>query len=186
MHYLIYSQKETDASGEPTFWSNENGWSNRSGATVFDSDLTTPESLTMPMPDGVVLSVDAVDVLDFIHVCGRRQAITEGVLVDITSRFPAEANLFKHPVAFTEALWSMVERATNPANGLHNDITGVIWDILFMATQKIKRTDGSASEYLFDVIISGLGENAEQQLKIVIGPDDNLAPCLTVMLPCED
>lgn len=186
MQYLIYSQKESDASGEPSFWANENGWSNRDGATVFDSEDIAPETLTMPMPDGVVLLVDAVDSSGFIHVCGRRQAIEEGALVDITSKYPEEAKLFKYPVAFTEALWAKIERATNPANGSHNDITGIIWDILFMALHKIKRTDGTASEYLFDVIITGLGEKAEQQLKIVVGPDDNLAPCITVMLPLED
>ena len=45
---------------------------------------------------------------DLIFSYTRKQAIEDGVLVDLTSKFPKDTRLFKYPVACTSAIWSIV------------------------------------------------------------------------------
>jgi len=118
-----------------------------------------------------------------IHSYTRADAIADGVLVDLSGRYPEEAGqLYKWPVACTAAVWALVEAAV--AYGLGNDYDGVVWDILWMSQKFIiKRIDDY--QHLFEVSITGTGAARHRVLKIVSHPGDDGLPVLTIMLPEE-
>lgn len=122
---------------------------------------------------------------EVIHTYTRQQAIADGVLVDLTKMCPdVTSQLYKCPVACTAAVWAIVEAAVNNQR-YGNDYSGVIWDILWMSQRGIiKRLDDT--QHLFQVIITGAGDEKYHTLKIVCHPGDNFEPVLTIMLPHED
>jgi hypothetical protein len=63
---------------------------------------------------------------DLIHSYGRRQAIKDGVLIDVTTT--AKEVGFCFPVAVTAALWSQYVRVPDAVEG--QDEAGRLWDIL--------------------------------------------------------
>ncbi|QOX80871.1 hypothetical protein FY034_17770 (plasmid) [Trichlorobacter lovleyi] len=180
MKYLIYSQQETDSFGKKSFWSNEFGWTGRDEATVYDSDDVPPESMFMPIPDGVVVSVEQADSCGYMVVYGRRTAIADGVLLDLSTEYPEEAKLFACPVACTESVWNLVAGAGADRESLK----GVVWDLLWMASLAAKKSP-EAAVVVFDVILP-VPVRVSRTLKMMVGPDDNLARCITIMLPHED
>ncbi len=112
----------------------------------------------------------------------RKQAISDGVLVDLSARCPDVCKqCFKHPVACTAAVYVIVDKAvTNPK--AHNDLDGVVFDLLWMACHG--RVVGSTSN--FQCIITGVGRQRTFSFKAVCGPGDDAEPVLTIMLPDED
>ena len=121
---------------------------------------------------------------DVIHTYSRKEAISDGVLVDLSINFPEAGRLFKHPVACTSAVWALVEAAAENTR-LHNTAAGIVWDLLYMSingvTQRI-----SDSEHLFCVAIPGAGPHRNYILKANCGPSDDASPCITIMLEHED
>lgn len=116
---------------------------------------------------------------DIIYSYTRKQAIHDGVLIDITT-MAAEAG-FKVPVAITAALYSEYIRADVSGQ----DTNGRLWDVLFMLSIAARKSD--KSETFFDVIFQ-ISENKKEtvRLKAVIGPGDEAEPVLTIMLENED
>jgi hypothetical protein len=131
---------------------------------------------------------------DIISVYTREQAIEDGLLVDV-SELAAEAG-FVWPVAITLALHHEIKNI--PPSQSHQDYTGRLWDVLWMAHFKISRMtkqEERDGQCLYRLIMHHLapdrsGRNRMFQyitLKIVQsyeGPDGG--PCLTIMLPDED
>jgi uncharacterized protein DUF6573 len=126
---------------------------------------------------------------DLISVYTRRQAIADGVLVDASAGdlAPVTRQHFRVPVAMTAAVYGILERAV--ASPRHeNDHRGVWHDVCSVLRSAISRrpAEGSGPELLFRVIITGAGRSRYWTFKAVMGPDDEGAPCLTIMLPEED
>jgi hypothetical protein len=115
---------------------------------------------------------------DIISTYSRAQAISDGVLVDITTNYPNEARLFKFPVAFTQAVFGLVEAV---AKDNHDHQATVIWDILFMSIN-FKSRILSESEHLFLVSIGG----RDITLKVICSGGDNGEPVLTFLTKFED
>lgn len=114
----------------------------------------------------------------------RKQAIEDGVLIDLTEIAPAiQAEHYKYPVALTAAAWAIVQRALEN-DKVVNDIDGIIHDVLWMSRAAGREVDPSTR--LFQVIIAGSGPIDLHTFKIVCGPGDNAEPVLTIMLPDED
>ncbi len=141
-------------------------------------DLTTRlvelalASGTDPEPDWEVL--DAYS---------RADAITDGVLVD-ASKLAKEAG-FRYPVALTSAAWATC--VSIPAGVPGQDETGRLWDVLAMLRHAGRAAGPDVSTVRFDVLVLNDQTTPKPvRLKAVCGPDDDLAPCLTVMLPDED
>jgi hypothetical protein len=121
---------------------------------------------------------------EVIYQYTRAQAIADGVLIDLSAIHPALCRAhYKHPVACTAAVWSLIQQAIGcPA--LHNDLEGVIHDILWMSRKcSIALND---HDQLFRVIITGTGKTRNHRLKIHCGPGDDAEPVLTVMMREED
>lgn len=94
----------------------------------------------------------------------RAQAIEDGVLVDITSQ--ARRNLFVYPVAMTSALW-----------GRCQGVEGV-GQLLKDLHREIKRSAAGGDQLQF--VALGI------TIKCVVGPGDDPAPVITLMLENED
>ena len=94
----------------------------------------------------------------------RAQAIADGVLVDITEQ--AKRIRFVYPVAMTSALWGSckgVEGVAQMLNDLHREI---------------KRSESGGDQLKF--VAFGI------MIKCVVGPGDDPAPVITLMLENED
>jgi hypothetical protein len=121
--------------------------------------------------------------LKVIYSYSRKQALEDGVLVDLNQYIPVAESGYKYSVACTAGVWAIVDKAVKNQKYL-NDYAGVIWDILHMSRYgKIKDW---AQGCLFQVIITGAGQKKIYTLKIECGPGDVGEPVLTIMLPEED
>lgn len=118
-----------------------------------------------------------------IHSYTRREAISDGVLIDVSET--AQEAGFRFPVALTHAAW--VTCVSVPDGIACQDEAGRLWDVLTMLRHACRSAGRERSTLYFDVLVLN-DENGPMpvRLKCVCGPDDDLAPCLTVMLPEED
>lgn len=113
----------------------------------------------------------------------RAQAVADGVLIDVTAK---EAG-FVLPVAVTAAVWAEYIKVPDGVEG--QDEAGRLWDLLTMLRSAIRRDASGGPELLFQ--LHERNDNAEGEsplvtLKAMCGPDDDLSPCITVLLPEED
>lgn len=114
----------------------------------------------------------------------RARAIEDGVLVDLSAVAGEVCGQhFKHPVACTDAVWTIIERAVANKRW-HNDVNGIVHDLLWMSRKAGRSLD--ASTRLFPCTIKGAGRTSNYTFKIVCGPGDDAEPVLTIMLPSED
>ena len=120
----------------------------------------------------------------------RAQAIDDGVLIDVGDM--AQEAGFKLPVAMTTAAWAdcVDWSADDSDRQVHQDQSGRLWDVLFMASHAIRTHTGQASRLpftLYRVPRDGCARKSElTQLKVVIGPGDRGEPVITILLPNED
>ena len=114
----------------------------------------------------------------------RRQAIDDGVLVDLTDW--AKETGFVAPVAVTRSVWDQWIVPPKGTEDFGQSERGRAHDMLWMAYLAI-RGAGSGQEVQFDVLF--LDGNQKQQtvtLKLVAGPGDQGELVITLMLPDED
>ena len=128
----------------------------------------------------------------------RKQAIEDGVLVDVT-KTAMEASI-KFPTALTQAVYEQYVVVSPEMKG-EQDESGRLWDILWMFSCAVRggRIDGAQGS--FELIVAKPDGNDWQsnenpfegdrkrrlvKLKAVCGPDDHGAACITIMRPEED
>lgn len=120
----------------------------------------------------------------------RAQAIEDGVLIDAGSM--AQEAGFKWPVAITADAWaeSVAWSEDDSEKQIHHDLSGRLWDVLFMASHAIRSRSGSGDRLLFQlyrVPRDGRSTKAElTTLKLIVGPGDQGEPVITILLPDED
>jgi len=114
---------------------------------------------------------------EVIYAYTRKQAIEDGVLVDLT-QFETIRQHWKLHFACTDSVWAAIEDAVHQHG---HDFEGVLHDICTMAKIAINKSRGTDT-LLFTVIIG----DAHKNLKRHIGPGDDPTPVLTLMLPHED
>ena len=133
---------------------------------------------------------------DLIDVYTRKQAIEDGVLVQLSGpgyegdawvpEMVAELG-FKFPVAITATAFAQYVDLTPAAKRACNDIQGRLWDVLYMLRLAIGRCPVKTDTIYFDVYC--VVKRVKPQLvrlKSVCGPGDDAEPVLTIMLPNED
>lgn len=120
-----------------------------------------------------------------IHIYTRAQAIEDGVLCDLMQDAMESVcrQHYKHPVACTSAVFDIMQKAVENQKYC-NDYAGILHDMLWMS-RTYKRTIDE-NTVIFRVIIKGSGRKSVFDFKMVCGPDDTGATCLTIMLPNED
>ena len=113
--------------------------------------------------------------MDLIYSYSRKQALEDGVLIDVTA-LATEAG-FQVPVAITQELHSTYIKTNLP----DQDEQGRLWDTLFLLSLSAKGSPNSV--ILYDVIFR-MDDGSDQTITLrgVIGPNDDGSACVTVML----
>lgn len=125
---------------------------------------------------------------EVIHSYTRAQALSDGVLVDI-SETAREAG-FRFPVAVTSAVWSDCIEWTDKDNKRQKtcqDQAGRLWDVVWMASRATRMGGNLLYFDMFRVPRGGRARAPQRvKLKMTIGPGDNGEPVITIMQPSED
>ncbi len=130
---------------------------------------------------------------DVVHTYSRRQALADGVLVEVPAHTAAEAGI-RLPLAITAAAWAdtvawdaTVEQGKASDTG--QDEQGRLWDVLTMAAHGMRRHPGG-DRTVFEVLrVHATGRGVRPRttrLRLVVGPGDTTQPVLTILLPHED
>lgn len=101
-----------------------------------------------------------------IYSYTRKQALADGLLIDVTEM--AQKCRIKYPTALTASVWEIINDI--PPN-LGQDVNGRLWNILCVLRMALVRA-------------SRQGKTLES--KAVIGPGDDAAPVIAIMLLDED
>ncbi len=121
--------------------------------------------------------------IPFLHTYTRRQAIHDGVLLDV-SKTAREAG-FVIPVAVTAGVWSECIRVPEGVGGQSE--VGRLWDVLQTLRLAIRGARGKDRvEFAVLVVREDTERTPLVPLYAVCGPGDDAEPVLTVMLPGED
>jgi hypothetical protein len=119
----------------------------------------------------------------------RKQAIDDGVLIDVTE-FSKQFG-FCISVAMTNTVWLDCVRWTEADNKrqTYQDESGRLTDVLSMARFAIRK-NSNVSRLPFQVYrvpAKGRGTKPKLvELHMHIGPGDNAEPVITIMMPNED
>ncbi len=123
------------------------------------------------------------DDFDVIYCYTRKQAIEDGVLIDVT--FTAQEAGFNWSVAITSAVWHRYivpdERLLNHGQCEQGRLWDVLVSLLYAASQK--------SDTVMYFKVSFLMASTHRKtvtLKAVAGFGDSGEPVITIMLPDED
>ena len=118
-----------------------------------------------------------------IHTYGRKQALEDGVLVDV-SEMAREAGI-KYPTAVTASVWACYVRVPEGVEG--QDEAGRLWDILWMFRHAARSSDECEIRFALHVRNNNRrGSPPLVTLKAVCGPDDDGSPVITIMKLEED
>jgi hypothetical protein len=117
-----------------------------------------------------------------VYAYTRAQALEDGVLVEV-SEMAKEAGI-RFPVAVTSAVWGGVVEPDEKSKALGQSVEGRLWDVLWMFSLAARRCSGDMVH--FELIVANGRRRIRQRLKAVIGPGDDPAPVITIMLPDED
>jgi hypothetical protein len=120
-----------------------------------------------------------------VYSYSRRQALDDGVLVDLTDFSPGHGFVF--PVACTAGVYHryLVPDKTLQAQG--QSIEARIHDLLTTLAAAIKSQGDKADRLTFQTsFLMPLGRTATVTFTCICGPDDAGEPVLTILLPGED
>jgi hypothetical protein len=118
---------------------------------------------------------------EVIYGYSRKQAIEDGVLIDVTN----QANqFFQFPMAITAEVYGELNNI--PKKHAAESFAGRLHDVLFMAFTEVKKGKTKSQTLMFSAIVNTDDKEKIKQYKMVIGPGDNMEPVLTIMKPHED
>jgi hypothetical protein len=115
-----------------------------------------------------------------IHTYTRKQAIEDGVLIDV-SETSKEAGI-NFLVAVTSAVWDLYIYPSEKLEGYGQSISGRLWDLLWMFRMRALKTNSSLMYYTCLLQNENL-KLEEVKFKAICGPGDNFEPVITIMLP---
>lgn len=120
---------------------------------------------------------------DVISEHSRAQALADGDLVDVTET--AREAGWRFPVAVTASVWSLIEVPADSRSA--QDTKGRLWDVVWMASRAALRVRGDQLTFrVFFAPRHRRERRREVTLVATIGPGDDPAPVVTIMLPGED
>ena len=120
--------------------------------------------------------------MELVYSYTRKQAIEDGVLIDVTD-IAKEAGI-KFPVAMTDTVWSGYIQPPGPVAS-YQDCEGRLWDVLNCLRFAASKTSGDTVTFL---VAFRMDEQVQKDvmLKAICGPGDTTEPVITLMLPGED
>lgn len=111
-----------------------------------------------------------------IYSYTRKQALADSLLIDVTEM--AQKCRIKYPTALTASVWEIINDI--PPN-LGQDVNGRLWNILCVLRMALVRATGNTIHFTLPMDkASRQGKTLE--IKAVIGPGDDAAPVITIML----
>lgn len=116
------------------------------------------------------------------HAYTRKEAIADGVLVDVTET--AKACGLRYPVALTLACWKKCIRAREGV-GIPTEVSRLFDVLTFLLFGCIENGE-DVPEFLFTQCVVHGNEVEEVTLKAHRGPGDDLETVITVMLQNEN
>jgi len=119
---------------------------------------------------------------EVIHCYTRREALADGVLVDVTE-LAREAG-FRFPVAVTHAVWASYVAVPKGVSGQCEK--GRLWDILWMTRCAAAQSHGREMAVKLFVRNADNTEPELVRLKALCHPGDDGEAVITIMLPDED
>ena len=118
---------------------------------------------------------------DVISVYTRKQALADGVLVDITE--VARANGVKVPTAVTAGLFAII-KPTEELEALGLSLDGRLKNLLFLLILESRNAAKDCDRISFSLAFQTAPDQIETiEVLAVMGPDDDMRPCLTIGLP---
>ena len=125
------------------------------------------------------------DDADLVFSYSRREALEDGVLVDVTET--ARDAGFRYPVAVTRTVWEQIIEPDEASRASGQSAEGRLWDVLWMLRIAIRRCPRHTDTLHYQLLVVQEGQTASLvTLKSVCGPDDDGSLCVTIMLPEED
>lgn len=122
---------------------------------------------------------------DVIYSYTRKNAIEDGILVDVTEDAMDAGILF--PTALTVKLWNQYIKPSKEMESIGQSTDGRLWDLFVMFIHAAKGSKGVSTisyEVLFQM---DAGKEPELvQIKALCHPGDMMEPVITIMLPDED
>jgi hypothetical protein len=115
-----------------------------------------------------------------IYSYTRKQALADGLLIDVTEM--ARKCCIEHPTALTASVWEIINDI--PPN-LGEDVDGRLWNILCVLRMALVRATRNTIHFTLPMDRAGMQGNT-LELKAVIGPGDDAAPVIAIMLLDED
>ena len=124
------------------------------------------------------------DDAEVVHRYTRKQAIEDGVLIDLT-QWAMETG-FTFPVACTAAVWNEYITPPPGTKEFGQSERGRAHDVLWMLFVAIRKgEDGNLVMYKV-LFLNAQQKQMEVELKATCGPGDDGEPVITIMLPHED
>ena len=131
-----------------------------------------------------------------IHSYTRREAIADGVLVDLgTFSFRKDLTILqeagiKYPTAITRAAYNRTIQEEGRELPPAQDLSGRMWDVCYMMAHAARRSAGPELAFKLHVWNwTADGKRTKHELvtlKAICGPGDDAEPVITIMLPDED
>ena len=121
---------------------------------------------------------------EIIHSYTRRQAIEDGVLIDVSST-GKEAGITR-PIALTQTLYETYVKPSKELEDVGQSVEGRLWDLLFIFAFYARRAKDQVFQYKCLFLMKPDGVAEIKRIKAHIGPGDDGEPVLTLMLPEED
>ena len=117
---------------------------------------------------------------EVIHSYTRNQALKDGTLIDVTEY--ARLHGFKIPVAITAGLWVYIG-VSPELESVGQSVAGRINDVLTLLFMEIRKAgaDTDRIKYLVDFLVEP-DRNETVEVYALVGPDDDMKPCLTIGL----
>ena len=130
------------------------------------------------------------NVEEYVYTYSRREAIADGVLVDV-SELGKEAGI-KFPIAMTATLWHEFIEPNEKLEEAGQSSEGRLWDVLnvfvYEVRKLIKAGRANHDTILFKVLFLMEPDESPKdiQLKGIVSGGDDGKPVFTIMLPKED
>lgn len=120
------------------------------------------------------------DDSDIVYKYTRKQAIEEGVLVDLTE-IAKEAGI-KFPLAVTSAVYGVLEVTSSQGQ----DFQGRAWDMLAIFRMHARRAVGDEIHFTPLFVMEGSEAARSVPMWAKCGPGDDGEAVITIMLEGED
>ena len=125
-----------------------------------------------------------------VFAYSRRQAIEDGVLVDVTET--AREAGFRIPVALSRSVWDRLVALPEGYRGFQDE-AGRLWDVLWMAHHYACRATNS-DRVRMCVLVRDIRKDLRDSNRpprrhfpiVVIGAGDDGRPAITIMFPEDD